>query len=203
MTGRSSLKIRFIPSLRTEAPAPSRGGRDRRAAAVEAADREGHTDGGCDRDRRRPDDHEDGEIRKAAGRWNPRRGGRQRGRGASRMLRHWKSCRRGSDLRPAPRARRAGRRRARPRNLRHSAGRPKRRSLWERLPREAARARARLLASPAERDQLVVRADPIPEPNDVLGHVLTALFGLRDFPLHPAADPLQVFLLLAGPGCPD
>ena len=60
-----------------------------------------------------------------------------------------------------------------------------------------------LLASPAERDQLVVRADPIPEPNDVLGRVLTALFGLRDFPLHPVADPLQVFLLLAGPGCPD
>ncbi|MGP0035957.1 MAG: hypothetical protein ACLP4R_15495 [Solirubrobacteraceae bacterium] len=60
-----------------------------------------------------------------------------------------------------------------------------------------------LLVSPAERDQLVVRADPIPEPNDVLGRVLTALFGLRYFPLHPVADPLQVFLLLAGPGCPD
>ena len=58
--------------------------------------------------------------------------------------------------------------------------------------------------SPAERDELVVRADPVSEPNDVMGRrVATALFGLRDFPLHLVPDPLQVFLLLAGPGCPD
>ena len=60
-----------------------------------------------------------------------------------------------------------------------------------------------LLALAPERNQLLVRADPIPEPDDVLRRVLTAVFGLRDFPLHLVADPLQVFLLLAGPGCPD
>ena len=60
-----------------------------------------------------------------------------------------------------------------------------------------------LLALAPERNQLLVRADPIPELDDVLRRVLTAVFGLRDFPLHLVADPLQVFLLLAGPGCPD
>ena len=60
-----------------------------------------------------------------------------------------------------------------------------------------------LPARAPERDQLLVRADPIPEPDDVLRRVLTVVFGLRDFPLHLVADPLQVFLLLAAPGCPD
>jgi len=55
----------------------------------------------------------------------------------------------------------------------------------------------------AEWDEFIVRADPVPKAHDIVRCVPTALFGLRDFPLHLVADPLQVFLLLAGPGCPD
>ena len=191
MTGRSRLKIRSIPSLSTEATcafgAPGVAGE----LAAEAADREGRSGGGGEHDGRRPGhDHTP-----PAGAVD-HRGVRDNGAGAS-IAGGGGSAILGGRLQRvvqaagalAPEIFGTGR------SVRSGEacgsdflGRP---------------LGLVVLASTAERDQLVVRADPIPEPNDVLGRVLTALFGLRDFPLHPVADPLQVFLLLAGPGCPD
>ena len=119
MSGRSRLKIAIHPVAEDGGHLRRRrGGRSRRAC-VEAADREGHTGGGGDHDRRRPGH----DYMPKAGGGGPPAWGRQRGRGLH--CRRWQ----GRDLRRAPRARRAARRRARPRNLRHSAGRPRRRSL--------------------------------------------------------------------------